>query len=238
MKSARCRVAKITGPVFHGKCLTHAEYMALLTEEWVSDGDMQGASFFDSKAGCEPTTRFAANLWTLEDLPGGGTRATLKPISPHSGGRFQLDLRASDDATMEFVVNMGHDDLSVPQAPPVVVTPPPPPPPPPPPTEVTPPPPPPPPPTPDPCIAEALTLTKQPNVPPSGATHTLGVIATFNIGPATISWGDGASQPILSGVVTTHAYDRAVSFGIRTITVTTASGCAASVKFEVEAPHP
>jgi len=235
MKSARCAVAKITGPVFHGKCLTHAEYMALLTEEWVSDGDMQGASFFDPQAGCEPTIRFAANLWKLEDLPGGGTRATLKPISPHSGGRFQCDLRAADDATMEFVVNMGKDDLSVPPAqpaPPVVVQPPAPPTPP---TEVTPPPPPPPPvPAPDPCIEEALTLTKQPNVPPSGATHKLGVIATFNIGPATISWGDGNSEPILSGVVTTHAYIRAVSHGVVMPTVTTARGCSASVQFEVE----
>src|SRR5215216_5068080 len=183
MKLARCAVAKITGPVFHGKCLTHAEYMALLTEEWVSDGDMQGASFFDSEAGCEPTTRFAANLWTLEDLPGGGTRATLRPISPHSGGRFQLDLRASDDATMEFVVNMGHDDLSVPKNPPVVV---PPPPPAAPPTEAAPPTPPPVP-APDPCIEEALTLTRQPYPPPPDPTHTRGIIATFNIGPATVS---------------------------------------------------
>ena len=228
-------MANLIGPVFHGECLTHAEYMALLTEEWVSDGDMQAASFSDSVAGCEPTIRFAANLWTVEDLPGGGTRATLKPISPHSGGRFQLDLRADNGPTREFVVNMGHDDLSVPPppAPPVVVNPPTPPAPP---IEVTPPAPPIVPPT-DPCFEEGLTLTKQPNVPPSGATHTLGVIATFNFGPATISWGDGASQPILSGVVTTHAYVRAVSHGIRFITVTTARGCSATVRFEVELQH-
>jgi hypothetical protein len=231
MKLARCGVANLTGPVFHGECLTHAEYMALLTEEWVSDGDMQGASFFDPIAGCEPTIRFAANLWTLEDMPGGGTRATLRPISPHSGGRFQLDLRADNGPTREFVVNMGHDDLSVPAPQP------PPPAPPAPPVDTAPPVPPPPGPTPDPCVEEALTLTKQPNVPPSGATHTLGVVATFNIGPATISWGDGASQPILSGVVTTHAYVRAVSFGIRFITVTTARGCSATVRFEVELQH-
>jgi hypothetical protein len=193
---------------------------------------MQGASFFDPEAGCEPTTRFAANLWTLEDLPGGGTRATLKPISPHSGGRFQLDLRAGDDATMEIVVNMGHDDPNVPAQPkpPVAV----PPPPPPPTTEVTPPPPPPPPttvtppapptvPAPDPCIEEALTLTKQPRTP--GAAT---VIATFNIGPAVVSWGDGTSQPILSGVVTTHTYTKANDV---TVTVTTARGCTASVTY-------
>ena len=222
-------MAKITGPVFHGKCLTHAEYMALLTEEWVSDGDMQGASFFDPVASCEATIRFAANLWTLEDLPGGGTRATLRPISPHSGGRFQLDLRASDDATMEFVVNMGHDDPNVPAPPkPPVVTPPPAPPTPPtPPTEVAPPPPPPPPPPPDPCIEEALTLTKQPT--PPGPSLKAAVIATFNIGPATISWGDGTSEPILSGVVTTHVYSQNPN-PFATVIVTTARGCTASVK--------
>jgi hypothetical protein len=121
MKWARCGVANLTGPVFHGECLTHAEYMALLTEEWVSDGDMQAASFFDSVAGCEPTIRFAANLWTREDLPGGGTRATLRPISPQQGGRFQLDLRADTGPTREFVVNMGHDAAAAPP-PPIVVT--------------------------------------------------------------------------------------------------------------------
>ena len=114
-------MANLTGPVFHGECLTHAEYMALLTEEWVSDGDMQAASFFDSVAGCEPTIRFAANLWTREDLPGGGTRATLRPISPQQGGRFQLDLRADTGPTREFVVNMGHDAAAAPP-PPIVVT--------------------------------------------------------------------------------------------------------------------
>jgi hypothetical protein len=237
MNFTRCPVASLTGPVFHGECLTHDEYMALLTEEWVSDGDMQAASFFDSVAGCEPTIRFAANLWTVEDLPGGGTRATLKAISPHSGGRFQLDLRAENGPTREFVVNMGHDDLSVPPpAPPVVVNPPAPPTPPAPPAPpigVTPPAPPPVP-TPDPCIEEALTLTKQPYPGPSQPVHLRGVIATFNIGPATISWGDGTSEPILSGVVTNHDYAAARASGtvMVTLTVTTARGCSASVEFE------
>jgi hypothetical protein len=82
------------------------------------------------------------------------------------------------------------------------------------------------------CADERLTLIKLPYVPPAGLTHELGVVSTFTMGPATVTWGDGSSQAIFSTTHTRHGYPRGL--GIVTVTVKTALGCSVSVRNEVE----
>lgn len=79
----------------------------------------------------------------------------------------------------------------------------------------------------------ALSLIRFPYPPAPDLLRTRSVQATFT-GSAIIAWGDGTSEPILSGVVTTHSYLQARQTGLIlvTATVTTSQGCSASVGFE------